>query len=521
MMFSVSSSSALARLAAARSRTAAAASATVRHLGMQAREEMEELPPNFSMDAVKPPPLGFGEPEEVEMDPMAYVRKPVSSAHAIDLSKGSISALDSAAFGPGGSVVHGRFGNVDASSAQTIPLEYLAFLRPASEGAAALREISEGGKKTGTVLVYGASRPAGMAAVQLATASGNAVVAVVDGQHSGHNEMVDTIKGLTSEPGTAVAEQYALCKANFRDLVEKTVSGDDFTSFDFASNQYQFLSDFKTNVLDYVEAYPSDLPAAVDAEQLKFTGKEKDRANFKANMNAYLSQFQPGADPIDPAQLEANFNVDQYQLFKKKFVTQTTAIISGGDGVTNTGRFAPAEIVKNMCMQPESSDGSKGVAGDFPFEFSVKISPDATTPMTKGGPIVGAIIEVTPDLAVACESVAAAKTLRAKAEALQFLTEPQKSAYGAASSIVRLATKAGAAVRTVGGSLPGLDAVKKPSDKDIQTALKGMELGDDGSSKLNYFIQVYRASDYPIYEDYAIHRAKEPLSGPRQIVVTK
>ncbi len=519
MMLSVSSS-ALARLAARQSRTAAAASTSVRNMGMRVREEVEELPPNFSMDAVKPPPHGFGEQSEEEMDPMAYVRKPVSSAHAVDLSKDAISALDSAAFGPGGSVVHGRFGNVDASAAETIPLEYLALLRPASEGAAALREITEGGK-TGTVLVYGASRPAGMTAVQLATASGNAVVAVVDGQHSGHDEMVDTVKGLTSEPGTAVAEQYAYCKANFRDLVEKTVSGDDFTSFDFDSNQYQFLSDFKANVLDYVEAYPSDLPAAVDSEQLKFTGKEKDRANFKTNMNAYLSQFQPGADPIDPAQLEANFNVDQYELFKDKFHTQTTAVVSGGDGVTNIDRFAPAEIVNNMCMQPESTDDAKADDGDYPFDFSVKNAPTVTTPMTKGGPIVGAIIEVTPDLAVACEAVAAAKTLREKAEALQFLTEPQKTAYGAASSVIGLATKAGATVRTVGGSLPGLDAIEKPSESDIKTALAGMELGDDGTSKLNYFIQVYRASDYPIYEDYAIHRAKEPLSGPRQIVVTK
>ncbi len=510
------SSSALARFTA-RSRTAAAAS-SARNMAMQAREEIEELPANFSMDAVKPPPYGFGEPQEPDVDPMAYVRKPVSSVHSIDLSKGAISALDSAAFGPGGSVVHGRFGKVDASAAQTVPLEYLAFLRPASEGAAALREITEGGK-TGTVLVYGASRPAGMSAVQLATASGNAVVAVVDGQHSGHDEMVDTVKGLTSEPGTAVAEQYALAKANFRDLVEKTVSGDDFTSFDFDSNQYQFLADFKTNVLDYVEAYPSDLPAAVDSEQLKFTGKEKDRANFKTNMSAYLSQYQPGADPIDPAQLEANFNVEQYEIFKKKFNTQTTAVVSGGDGVTNIDRFAPAEIVNNMCMQPEESTDAP--AGDYPFEFSIKNESTPTTPMAKGGPIIGAIIEVTPDLAVACEAVAAAKTLREKAEALQFLTEPQKSAFGAASSIVGLAKKAGAVVRTVGGSLPGLDAVETPTEQDIQTALEGMELGDDGTSKLNYFIQVYRASDYPIYEDYAIYRANEPLSGPRQIVVTK
>ena len=497
--------------------------ATQRSFGMRAREEFEELPPNFSMDAVKPPPHGFGEDYEDENEPMAYVHKPVKSAHAIDLSKGAISSIDSAAFGKEGSVAHGSYGNVDASAASTIPLEYLALLRPASEGAAALREISEASKSAtgGTVLVYGASRPAGLAAVQLANASGKAVVAVVDGQHSGHSEMVDTIKGLTSEPGTAVAEEYALCKANFRDLVEKTVEGDDFTSYDFDTNQYQFLSDFKANLLDYVEYYPSDLPAAVDAESMKFIGKEKDRANFKTNMTAYLSQFQPGADPIDPAQLEANFTVGQYDLFKKKFGIQTTAVISGGDdNGTDTNNFAPAGIVGNMCVAPETtSEESK--EGGYPFEFSIKEGPTPLSPTLKGGPILGAVIEVTPNLLAACEAVAAAKTLREKAEALQFLTEPQKNAHAAASSIIALAKKSGGTVRTVGGSLPGLTEIQKPTEGDISTALKGMEVGDDGSTKLNYFIQVYRAGDWPVYEDYAIHRANEPLSGPRTLVVTK
>mmetsp|Transcript_8206 Transcript_8206/g.17742 ORF Transcript_8206/g.17742 Transcript_8206/m.17742 type:complete len:517 (+) Transcript_8206:140-1690(+) len=516
-MLSVSSST-LARLAARSSRSAGATAAT-RGMGMKVREEMEELPSNFSMDAIKPPPHGFGDPYPEELDPMAYVRKPVTSAHAIDLKgEGSASALDSAAFGPKGSVVHGRFGDVDVS---TVPLEYLALLRPAAEGAAALREITEASKSSsGTILVYGASRPAGMAAVQLANAAGNAVVAVVDGEHSGHCEMVDTIKGLTSEPGTAVAEEYALCKANFRDLVEKTVAGDDFTSHDFDTNQYNFLSDFKANLLDYVEAYPSDLPAAVDAEQLKFQGKEKDRANFRTNMDAYLSQFSPGADPIDPAQLEANFTVEQYELFKKKFGVQTTAVISGGDGVTNIDQFSPAEIARNMCAQPEEA-ATAAEEGGYPFEFSIKNGPPALTPSLAGGDISGAVIEVTPDLATACEAVGAASTLRGKAEALQFLTEAQRNAHAAASSVVALARKAGGTIRTVGGSLPGLDEIRTPGDGDVQTALKAMEIGDDGTSSLNYFIQVYRAGDWPVYEAYAIHRAKEPLSGPRQIVVTK
>jgi hypothetical protein len=361
-----------------------------------------------------------------------------------------------------------------------------------------------------------------MAAVQLADAAGNAVVAVVDGQHSGNDEMVDVVKGLTSEPGTAVAEEYALTKANFRDLVAKTVEGDDYLSYDFDTNQYNFLDDFKTNLLDYVEAYPSDLPAAVDAEQMKFVGKEKDRKNFKVNMETYLSQYTPGADPIDPAQLDANFTVDQYATFKKKFHTQTTAVISGGDDLgTDTDNFSPASIVRNMSLSPEEAAAEESKEGDIPFEFSIKSASAPLAPTLKGGAVKGAIIEVNPDLLAACEAVDAAKTLRAKAEALQFLTEAQKNAFAAASSIVAIAKSAGAPVRTVGGSLPGLTEIQKPSEADVSTALKGMEIGDDGSSKLNYFIQVYRASDWPVYEDYAIHRAKEPLSGPRTIVVTK
>ncbi len=537
-MFTIAVSSLSARLAARSSRrrpsaVAAAAAATARRgMGMRVREVIEELPPNFSMDAIAPPPHGFGDPYDAPDDPMAYHRKPVTSAHAIDLKAGGggrISAVDSAAVGPGGEVAHGRYGAVDPGAASTVPLEYLALLRPASEGAAALREISEAAPSSGgggaTVLVYGASRPAGMAAVQLATAEGHAVVAVVDGGHSGNDDMVDAIKGLISEPGTAVSEEYALLRANFRDLVTRTAQGEDYTSFDFDVNQYQFLSDFKENLLDYIEYYPSDLPAAVDAETMKFVGKEKDRANFKTNMTAYLSQFQPGAEPIDPAVLDANFTVDQYCLFKKKFGIQTTAVISGGDDLgTDTNNFAPADIVRRMCYSPEETTGMRDTnAGDnhYPFEFSTRAGPPPLAPTLKGGPVLGAIVEVTPNLSAACEAVAAAGTLRDKAEALQFLTESQKNAYAAASSVVSIAKKAGGTVRTVGGSLPGLVEIKKPKEGDIRKALSSMEIGDDGSSKLNYFIQVYRAGDWPVYEDYAIHRAKEPLSGPRQIVVTK
>ena len=53
----------------------------------------------------------------------------------------------------------------------------------------------------------------------------------------------------------------------------------------------------------------------------------------------------------------------------------------------------------------------------------------------------------------------------------------------------------------------------------VQEALAAMELDEDGSSRLNYFIQVFRSGDYPVYEDYAVHRNAE--GSPFQIIVTK
>lgn len=136
-----------------------------------------------------------------------------------------------------------------------------------------------------------------------------------------------------------------------------------------------------------------------------------------------------------------------------------------------------------------------------------------------GGPILGAVVAVTPELSVAADAVSKGKTLREKAEALQFLTESQKNAFAAFSSVVGLAKEAGKPIIVVGGELPELTTVT-PTDADVQEALSAMELVD-GSSRLNYFLQIYRASDYPIYADYAIHRSTEPITGPRQIIVTK
>jgi hypothetical protein len=128
---------------------------------------------------------------------------------------------------------------------------------------------------------------------------------------------------------------------------------------------------------------------------------------------------------------------------------------------------------------------------------------------------------MTPDLRVASEAIAkAGDSLRAKAEALQFLTRAERNAFAAASSVTGMAKKHGVPVYVIGGTLPGFETVN-PNDEDVQEALAAMDIDEDGSSRLNYFIQVYRASDFPFYADYAVHRATEELPGPRQILVAK
>lgn len=86
--------------------------------------------------------------------------------------------------------------------------------------------------------------------------------------------------------------------------------------------------------------------------------------------------------------------------------------------------------------------------------------------------------------------------------------------------IVQLAHEAQAPVVVVGGDLLQLERVTA-TEADMHTALQAMDIDEKGESKLNFFIQVYRANDFPFYGDYAIHRASEPLAGPRQIIVTK
>ena len=126
-----------------------------------------------------------------------------------------------------------------------VPLEYLALLRMAAEGAAGLSKI----KGDGTVLVYGASRANGFAAVQLAASTGkHTVVGVVDGQHSCSADMIEYVKGMIPEPGTAVSQEYSIAKKNFSDLVDGISSGDEGLASYTAA---ECLDEFKKNLSDH------------------------------------------------------------------------------------------------------------------------------------------------------------------------------------------------------------------------------------------------------------------------------
>ena len=458
--------------------------------------------------------------EEVEVtpssDPGAYHRNPVTSAHCVDVEKQQVSTLDSAALSPSGTVVHGRYGDL-GTAAQGIPLEYLALLRPAAEGAAGLRVMLDKSKHAGhgTVLVYGASQANGFALAQLASSAGHAVVGVVDAGHSGNATLMESVKGMIAEPGTAVPEEYALSKKNFANLVNSISTGDEGIA-KFTAEEY--LEEFKANFIDYSEAYPDTRPAAISEDHLEFKYMEKDREYWEQNMEAFLSQYPRGAPPVDKAKLDAFFSAEQYEVFRQKFWKQTSGVISGDDTP-----FSPPHIIQKQIESPESIHPQTyaGAGPEFPYSFSIlnEFFPERTEAKA-GGPIMGAAIVVTPTLKAAADKVAAAKTLRAKGEALQFLTGAQRAAFGAACSVAAQARQAGAPIVVMGGSLPELESVE-PTDADVKEALAAMDIDDSGESRLNYFVQIYRASDFPFYADYAIHRASEELAGPRQIIVTK
>lgn len=467
------------------------------------------IPP---LDAVKPP-VYWDTAEPEEKDPSAYPNNPITSAYAIDTTNSELSTLDTARVAPEGGIIHGRYGKLPPEKTEFIPLEYLPLLHPAAEGAAALKSLEA--SNTGTLLVFGATQPAGMAALQLADARGLTVCGVVGGEHSGNPEMVDTVKCMVKDPGCVVTEEYAIVKGMFRDLVNGAVNGEDGGSYSPES----FLKDFKENLKDYIEMFPTSLPAAIDKNELVFKGKDRDREHWKANISTYLEQFPEGSAPISDTELE-RFDTVQYNIWKSKFNAHAAAQLAED----NPPDLIPSNVVKTMCTYPETPESlAISESEAIPYKFS--IFADHKTRMNKletkkGGSIVGAVIAVTPYLKKACEAVAQAKTLRAKVEALQFLPTAERNAFAGARSVVALAERSGAKVVVVGGELPGFESVTVAS-ADVDEALDAMNVKEDGTSDLNYFVQVYKAGDHPFYADYAVHRAKEPLSGPRQIVVTK
>jgi len=441
-----------------RSTSVSTADLLIRSLAIRRRivqEDPSTFNPNYTIDSIKPPSY-WTTPEPDAPEPMAYIRKPVTSACTIDLTSRppKLSAPNTVSLTAEGTVRHGRYGVLSREIVENIPLEYLTLLHPSAQAAAALRTLgtATGTPEKGTVLVYGASQPPGMAMTQLASASGLAVIAVVDGQHSGEAEMVDSIKHMSSYPGTAIPEEYAVIKKSFQELVEATVHGETLQNYDCTKD---FLPDFYQNVVDYATMFPEERGAAVDPSTLVFRGKEKDRAYYKDNMQAYLEQFPRGAPAMTEAELKEKINAEAYAVYKARFGVQTSNVISGDD----TEDFEPARLVKTLMYSPEvvqkelvkSSVASGSGEGEYvPYEFNV-LCPTVDTSTTGAGPIVGAVIVATPVLVKACEAVAKGKTLREKAEALQFLSKTERNAFAAASAVMGVAKKAGKEVVVVGG----------------------------------------------------------------------
>lgn len=427
-------------------------------------EDPSKFHPNDTIDAVKPPHY-WVEPDPDAPEPMMYIRKPVTSASAIDLTSKlpKLSVADTVSLTAEGTVRHGRYGILPRSEVENIPLEYLSLLHPSAQAAAALRMILEhpsnqsSAGKGGTLVVYGASQPAGMAATQLAASSSLAVIAVVDAQHSGDSEMVDCVKGMAPYPGTAVPEEFALIKRDFYDLVNVTAVGEKPTKYDCAKD---FLADFVDNLKEYADFFPQERGAATDPSLREFSGKEKDRAKFNENMEAYLEQFPQGVPALPPKEeIQAKFGPEVYAVYKSRFGIQTSSVISGD---TDLPEFDPARLVKTlMYTSPDEvkkeltlhSTNYSGSDSDFiPFEFNV-LNPICDDEFKGAGPVVGAVVVATPTLVKACEAVAKGKTLREKAEALQYLTQMERKAFAAASAVVTVAKTAGKEVVVVGGAL--------------------------------------------------------------------
>jgi len=497
-----------------------------RCLGMERKVVPNDGPkhPNYNINSIKPPKnyyeYHYKEGGDGPPDPMAIDKKDATSAYIVDVGNQKLCASGSARVDEKGSVVHGKYGALNEDTVSNVPLEYLPLLGAGADGTAAVREILANAKggTDGTMIVFGANEASGLAALQLGTDAGLTVVGVVGSGHSGNDELLEIIKDFTNEPGFVVPEEYALVKKNFQDLVMQTVSGEEIDGVQPSVDD--FVKDFQEQVVDYAAMFPAGRPA-IPARRLEFQGKDKDRKYFDENWEAYYEDYQPGSPPFTSTELQANFTKNTYALFKYKFAQQGEKVMASDPDVTN---FYPANEVKNLCnTSPQSHvvpDTTPDANGKH-YYFNV-MKPHATPNKPTSRPILGTIIVSTPSLLTACTALAKTKSLREKAEALQFLTDGERNAYAAASSCVALAKKQNAPIYVIGSApLPGLPKPLEPTSADVNNALDALQMDDMGNTKLKFLVQVYRAIDFPIYEQYAIHRASEVCSGPRQIVVLK
>lgn len=475
--------------------------------------------------------------ETAPMEPMEQgteYKADVTSTHMV--VDGQVSPLDSAVLSPEGTIHHGRYGVIPEPAASAVPLEYLALLRPAAEGAAALRTLTKQtsaaltaseaaatndggpGRRRGTILVYGASEINGHTACQLANAAGHAVIALVANNHNCNENLMFCMKHMLNEPGTAIPQECAVLKYHFRQLVHGIATGHEgIEDVDIET----YVKDFKGLLQQYSEFYPDTRPGTVPAEMLEFKPymMGKDREQWDANMRTYVQEnYPPGAPPLDGAKFDAFFTPQQYEIFRQKFWHQNTLQLSGED----VKEFNPPELVQKLIRTPEEPAKAMEYATGYPhtLAFFHKEPFPPGTDIKAGGPVLGAILCVNPELVKAAHAVAAAPTLRAKGEALQFLTKSERQCYLSAKSVVNEALAAGGSVVVVGGELPGLQTVE-PTDQDVQHALSAMDIDDDGKTILNYFVQSYRANDFPFYADYAVHLKSQPMAGPREFIVLK
>eukprot|EP00588_Corethron_pennatum_P015824 CAMPEP_0194279540 /NCGR_PEP_ID=MMETSP0169-20130528/13985_1 /TAXON_ID=218684 /ORGANISM="Corethron pennatum, Strain L29A3" /LENGTH=370 /DNA_ID=CAMNT_0039023975 /DNA_START=65 /DNA_END=1177 /DNA_ORIENTATION=- len=221
-MASTTSATLLLSRSALRGPAKVLASGSSRHMGHSwTKEPVAKYYPGYKPDSIGWSPellkvMGEAEQERIRLGtnnkplrtgPLTP-KNPITSAHLVDLSSGALSEADCVSYADG-IANHGTYGSLPP--APSVPLEYLALLGPAAAGASVVRRSS------GSIAVYGATRPEGLAVVQLAVAAGRNVASVIDGEHVGQEGLLDLMRCSAPWPSTTAPEQYAYVKKLFYD----------------------------------------------------------------------------------------------------------------------------------------------------------------------------------------------------------------------------------------------------------------------------------------------------------------